>query len=410
MAIDFPNSPTPGQEFQGYYWDNSKQAWRSQSTNRGSVITSATTPTGATAGDLWFNTVDGTMYVYYDDGITTQWVEIQANVDNYKTPSQNYIINGGFDIWQRGTSFSLGISAPYTADRWQAIMGGGVAGMTVSRQNSGLQGFQYSLRAQRDSGVTSTSDIQVMQSFETLSSIPLANKTITFSFYARSGANFSSAGGLLNVNLRSGTGVDQNVRIGSFGGSSTQFGFLAAPLTTTWNRFSVTATVPSNTTQIGLIISNTPVGTAGSSDWYEITGVQLEEGTVATPFRRNQPNIQGELAACQRYYWRFSGEDSSSSFGPLGLSVRISNSTQGFASGRHPVVMRARPNLETSAANGFTLWTTSSFVLSSIGTDTVSPHSFTLLLGTSGLTAGHSGILHTNSASANNFIGFSAEL
>lgn len=78
MAIDFPNSPTPGQIFQGYYWDNSKQAWRSNNPASGSVITSATTPTGATAGDIWFNTVDGTLFIYYNDGISTNWVEVNS--------------------------------------------------------------------------------------------------------------------------------------------------------------------------------------------------------------------------------------------------------------------------------------------------------------------------------------------
>lgn len=78
MAIDFPASPTPGQEYEGYYWDDTKGVWKSIATNRGSVITSSTTPTGATAGDLWFNTVDGNLFIYYDDGISVNWVEVNS--------------------------------------------------------------------------------------------------------------------------------------------------------------------------------------------------------------------------------------------------------------------------------------------------------------------------------------------
>ena len=79
MAIDFPASPTPGQVFQGYYWDNDKQAWRSETPSVGAVVTSTTTPTGAKNGDLWYNTNDGTLYVYFDNGITAYWTEIKAN-------------------------------------------------------------------------------------------------------------------------------------------------------------------------------------------------------------------------------------------------------------------------------------------------------------------------------------------
>ncbi len=78
MAIDFPASPTNGQVYQGYYYDGDKGAWRSQNTTHGSVITSATTPTGATAGDMWFNTTDGTLFIYYNDGISTNWVEVNS--------------------------------------------------------------------------------------------------------------------------------------------------------------------------------------------------------------------------------------------------------------------------------------------------------------------------------------------
>ena len=72
--------------------------------------------------------------------------------------------------------------------------------------------------------------------------------------------------------------------------------------TTSYVRYSVTGTVASSATQLAVLIYNAPTGTAGANDWYEIAGVQLELGSVATEFSRNAGTIQGELAACQRYF------------------------------------------------------------------------------------------------------------
>ena len=105
------------------------------------------------------------------------------------------------------------------------------------------------------------------------------------------------------VQLLTGTGVDQNSQTAGFTGQVIALNETAT-LTTTWQRFSYTATLASNISEIATVFNYVPVGTAGAADYYEITGVQLEAGSTATAFKRNASNIQGELAACQRYYVR----------------------------------------------------------------------------------------------------------
>jgi hypothetical protein len=302
MAIDFPSTPTAGQEFGGYYWDDTKEVWRSQSTNRGSVITSATTPTGATAGDMWFNTVDGTMFVYYDDGITTQWVEVQANVDNYRTPSQNYIINGGMDIWQRGDSVTLSSTQPFGPDRWRYGHSrfGPTSSVTFSRQAFTLGSFPVS-GVKSYTRITSSESqfpgdfVELSQRIEDVTI--LAGKTVTFSFWA----NFPSSGRIVSIGFSAG-----NVS----GGNSSPFALTTTSISG-WNRYTATFNLPNlsgSTVSANNYFSLAVryfAANLGETVYLEFTGAQLEEGTIATPFRRNQSNIQAELAACQRYYWRF---------------------------------------------------------------------------------------------------------
>jgi hypothetical protein len=215
---------------------------------------------------------------------------------------KNAVINGGMDIWQRGTSISTLANNTYCADRWTG--GGGGAAMTVSRQDTGdttnLPNIQYAARVQRDNTNANTNNRQFIQTIETANSIPFAGKTVTLSFYARAGANFSAASNLLKINIGTGTGTDQSAWPG-FTGASTPLD-TSVTLTTTWQRFSATTSLASNIKEIYLNFFFTPVGTAGANDYFEITGVQLEQGSVATPFSRAGGTIQGELAACQRYF------------------------------------------------------------------------------------------------------------
>ncbi len=251
--------------------------------------------------------------------------------------TQNAVFNSAFDVWQRGTSVATGSGAAgsaYTADRWQSIMTSGA--MTTSRQSVGdttnLPNIRYCARVQRDSGSTNTNNVNLTQTLETADSLRFSGQTITLSFYARKGANYSSASDALSVQLYYGTGTDQNV-IYTFTGSTAVIN-TTKTLTTTWQRFTATATVNAASTEIGWNFGYTPVGTAGAADYFEITGVQLEIGSVATPYSRMSGTLAGELAACQRYYQEIADVAQT-----VGYGARY-NSTTVYYSVPCPVQMR----------------------------------------------------------------------
>jgi hypothetical protein len=175
--------------------------------------------------------------------------------------------------------------------------------MTVSRQSTNdttnLPFIQYAARVQRNSGQTGTTETFLSQPLETLNSIPFVGKTVTVSFYARKGADFSPTSSNFKVNLVSGTGTDQNITTYTGGASVAT---VTNSLTTTWTRYSVSGTVGATATELRTDFAWTPTGTAGANDWFEITGVQLDIGSVALPFRTYAATIQGELSACQRYF------------------------------------------------------------------------------------------------------------
>ena len=112
-ALDFPANPTNGQEYNGYIWNATKGVWDSNSgldfditdladvdttgvvdgnalvydgansqwipgegSGGGSYTVSATVPAEPGDGDVWFDSTDGLSYIYYNDGDTSQWIEI----------------------------------------------------------------------------------------------------------------------------------------------------------------------------------------------------------------------------------------------------------------------------------------------------------------------------------------------
>ena len=220
------------------------------------------------------------------------------------TGFRNRIINGDMRIWQRGTTYALTNSPAYgSVDRfgfWQDTSGSGIANQHTASVPSG---FQYAVKLGRNNSATNTQAISMRQAIETANSFDLAGQSVTFSFYAKAGANFSSTSNTLNVVVASGTSADQSMAaMGTWPGYATLV-LSSCTLTTSYQRFTFTGTVSSSALQLGVWIYFTPTGTAGADDNLYITGVQLEAGSTATDFERRP--IGTELALCQRYYIDF---------------------------------------------------------------------------------------------------------
>jgi hypothetical protein len=321
--------------------------------------------------------------------------------------TRNGALNSGLNVWQRGTSVSVtSNTATYTADRWNLFPNGATNAHTVSRQVTGdttnLPDIQYCGRFQRNSGQTGTGNVFLCNSFESVNSVPFIGKQVTFSFYARRGADFSSASNALAYKVYTGTGTDQLSNTGYTGAAA--FVSATATLTTTWQRFTATGTASSSGTEVSIEFSHTPSGTAGANDYYEITGVQLEVGNQASPYAPATPTYATELAACQRYFIKYGG------------SALFENISQAQATSitnlkmfiPFPVEMRGPAGVLTysniAATDGVTGLSISNLVI-----DTAANKTITLNATTTGATIYRPYLIFCNN-SLTAFVGISAEL
>jgi hypothetical protein len=352
---------------------------------------------------------NGDVYSASDVNDITGTINLLTSSTLSNSAGKNLVINGGMDIWQRGTSAlaaATSTATGFTADRWQLYRGSFTANCTASRQATGdttnLPSIQYGLRVQRTAADTSTQFIRTLQTFETVNSIPLAGKTVVISYYAKRGANYSSASNAFSILVDYGTGTDQNY-IGGFTGN-TNIANNAVTLTTTYQRFTTSFTVPATATQLAIYYGYTPSGTAGANDWFEITGIQLELGATATTFSRAGGSIQGELAACQRYYFRNTGTT-----GETIINIGFANSsTAGSGQIQFPVPMRVTPTSLDSATIRFQNYGGATYNMTSVSFNEASPIAAQVFGTISGAVAGHVG--KVTGQSAGSYVGLSAEL
>jgi len=341
--------------------------------------------------------------------ITTTDTYTQSATDNkfvqntgYAAAGKNYIINGGFDVWQRGTSNSInqGYSGPdrWVADFAVAVMQGTMERGTFAPGQTDVPGNpKYYWRI----NVTNTNGSGTMEPATHIEDVStLSGEVVTLSFWAR-----------INSGTRTISWIArQNFGAGGSGLVDTTFG--SASLTTLWQKFTFTTTIPSISgktvgTNSSLRIFST--GYASPTGAYQIdyANIQLEKGSIATAFSRAGGTLQGELAACQRYYYRTTANTLYAVFG----TGYISSSTVANFIFPLPVTMRSVPSSVEIANLEYIDHTNGVGALSSpsLSVTEISPQMGRIGFTISGGTAGRAAFIRaSNNAAA--YIGFSAEL
>ena len=317
---------------------------------------------------------------------------------NYSA-GKNKIINGDFGVWQRGTSFSTSGAWSFNADRFQGYMSSGTA--TLSQQTftpgtapvAGYEGT-YFLRA---TAPASGGTFHFRQSIEDVRTF--AGQTVTLSFWAKASATTS-----LNTYF--------NQSFGSGGSATVNTTAQTNTITTSWARYTYTVTLGS--------ISGKTIGTGSFIEPYFVTvnnftssatidlwGIQVEAGSVATAFQTATGTIQGELAACQRYYYRLTATgDAYMDLTSLGSA---SATTQVRVQVKLPVTMRVIPTSidfsNLGVNDGVTLTALTGLTFSQASPDYAS----LATSGATGLTQYRPYWIRANNNTAA-YLGFSAEL
>jgi hypothetical protein len=312
---------------------------------------------------------------------------------------RNRIINGDMRIAQRGTA-AVTTNGAYPVDRFQA--GNNTDGAFAAQQDaSAPAGFVNSVKfttTTADATLTTTQSLQFQQKIEGTNFADLgwgtaAAQTVTLSFWVRSSLTGTFGGAVAN------DAVDRSYVFA--------YSISAAD---TWEYKTVT--IPGDTTGTWLKNTETALrlyfglgqgpdrqGTAGvwagsflqsvtgavsvigtlNATWF-ITGVQLEAGSVATPFERRP--FGTELALCMRYFYKIDADASTLSY----ASGWFASTTSARVSVPTPTTLRAAPTLTvtlTDAIRG----AAGSFTPSAANVDKLLPNSVALSFTVSGGTA-----------------------
>jgi hypothetical protein len=320
---------------------------------------------------------------------------------------RNRIINGNFDIWQRGTSFTNQATSTYTTDRFFNAWDGAGATRTISRQSftqgqtdvpgNPLYFYRFAQTVAGSGGSYNNCLIQLIEGVQTF-----AGQPIVVSFWARATVGTVT----LSSTMRQNFGISGSGYVDFNPGSQQTF-----VLTSNWQRYTFQYFVPS--------ITGKTIGSSGDFlalfnyvntnlvQTIDFASVQVEAGTVATPFEVRPYGV--ELQLCQRYYHRTCNSGSNAIGYPLSpFTVITATNAQGIY--KLPVTMRSNViSCNFTAGSGVYLsWDNDNLSVTgvSLSGPRTSPDAVTLFATVSGATTGQVRYLIVY----NGYIDFSAEL
>jgi hypothetical protein len=382
----------------------------------GRVPTTANSPLTA-KGDLFtYSTAPARLAVGLDgetivaDSSTSTGLRYGANF----AAGKNKIINGDFGINQRAFT-STTVNETFGFDRFRVGLSGGTVTYSAQTFTPGaapVSGYEATNFARLVSASQSSASNYAALLTKIEDVRTFAGQTVTLSFWAKASTGTPNIG----ASLAQGFGSGGSSQVTTLPTVSVQ------AITSSWARYSFTIANPSISgktigtgsnvevqmwTSVGTTVSGAGFPAVGLQNvTIDIWGVQLEAGSVATAFQTATGTIQGELAACQRYYYLHAS----------GNNVNIGaggyyNANLFAASVSFPVSMRIAPSLVYVTGTGYYQIyannTTDALDVLSVVRPTQNSTGIDTGTGTAG-TLGHAGLLATANAASS--IAFNAEL